>query len=765
MAEADVVSAIASPGRSPDLAGWSVLRRLFNGLPGRKTAGRVASWWPPPQAWVHAWGTLAAGLLALYVAFFAQLDSPGSALTTVVIVSGPLHGMVLSKGLWRFLGTVAGVVMSITMIALFSQTPMLFIIVLSVWMGLCVYVSSLLRYFRAYAAVLAGYTLSLVALPAAEAPLHIFQLAFGRVAVVTVGVVCCALVKGVLSLHVGRQRLRPALAGGLVGTATLAAQALDHAADPDRAPDPATTGAAGLDPVQRMLTERLTSLDGLIEAAASESAETAQEAPAVRLFVSVMSGILTLATSAPEAMRHGGGSGLPRPLVEYCDAVRDLLRDIRTIGGFLSDDMVGRLAGLREMGTQAVTAMTAPRHEDGAPADGAPVGGDDEADLDMLGSLALASRLDGVVVELIQAQELLSAIEAGRSGETVTPVTYHRDKRQALVNGGRAMLATLASGIFWIVTAWPQGAMMMAGVLPACALMGAADQPDKATLGFAKGVALAAVAAYVCEFHMMALSNGFPLLALALSPFILLGILLSVTPRTAGIFTGFLIFFTVFVSPRNEMSYDLAGFLNSTGAMVAGIAIVTVVFRILWPVDTFRVARRLVRDMCADVAWLAYGGGRKRPGTVLSRMQDRLARLSTRLVNRPQRSDYVEGGLATLRIAHEVIKLHRVLDTLTLSAPLEEGVRSALAAVARLPSNPGAIVAATQHVQRMLLAAARQSSGDAAVAHWRAAVAFYEISRMIGRHLPFFAGRPVGGGAAPLTLSPTVYPPTAPKVS
>lgn len=289
--------------------------------------------------------------------------------------------------------------------------------------------------------------------------------------------------------------------------------------------------------------------------------------------------------------------------------------------------------------------------------------------------------------------------------------------------------------------------------------MGAADQPDKATLGFAKGVTLAAVAAYVCEFHMMAPSNGFPLLALALSPFILLGTLLSVTPRVAGIFTGFLIFFTVFVSPRNEMSYDLAGFINSTGAMVAGIAIVTVVFRILWPVDTFRVARRLVRDMCADVAWLAYGGGRKRPGTALSRMQDRLARLSTRLVNRPQRSDYVEGGLATLRIAHEVIKLHRVLDTLTLSAPLEEGVRSALAAVARLPNNPGAIVAATQHVQRMLLVAAREASGDAAVAHWRAAAAFYEISRMIGRHLPFYAGRSAGGAV----ISPTV-PLTAPKV-
>lgn len=80
------------------------------------------------------------------------------------------------------------------LIALFVQTPVLFIFGLAAWIGLCTAIASLLRYNRSYAVVLAGYTVTLVAFGAISDPDKIFELATSRIAVVTIGVLSTALV-------------------------------------------------------------------------------------------------------------------------------------------------------------------------------------------------------------------------------------------------------------------------------------------------------------------------------------------------------------------------------------------------------------------------------------------------------------------------------------------------------------------------------------------------------------------------------------------
>ena len=58
---------------------------------------------------IFAVKTFAASLLALYIAFWAGLDDPRWAFLTVYIVSQPDSGLVLAKGFYRILGTIAGV--------------------------------------------------------------------------------------------------------------------------------------------------------------------------------------------------------------------------------------------------------------------------------------------------------------------------------------------------------------------------------------------------------------------------------------------------------------------------------------------------------------------------------------------------------------------------------------------------------------------------------------------------------------------------------
>ncbi len=61
------------------------------------------------------------------------------------------------------LGTLAGAVMSMVLIACFPQDRLLFLGSLAVWAAGCAFVATLLRNFASYAASLAGYTTAIIA--------------------------------------------------------------------------------------------------------------------------------------------------------------------------------------------------------------------------------------------------------------------------------------------------------------------------------------------------------------------------------------------------------------------------------------------------------------------------------------------------------------------------------------------------------------------------------------------------------------------------
>jgi len=671
------------------------------------------SWLPsfPAKAWYHAISTLVAAMLALYVSFALELDSPGSSVVTVLIVSSPLPGMVLSKGIWRFVGTFVGVAISIVLIACFAQSPPAFILSLAIWLGLCTYVSSLLRYFRAYAAVLAGYTISLVALPAADNPDLIFDLATGRIAVVTVGILCTALVKSLLVLEVGERRLKPALEGAFAATAEFAAQALDL--------------EPGLPQRRKMVADRLTALDPLILAAANESAATAQQAPAVRLFVSILINIVTLASSVRDALASVPADGpVAAAITPLRDMVRDLLRTLCGTSAFLSPATTHALAAARQAaaGLSGDLALTC------AP--------------EILDVLALAARLQDIVEQLQFARGHLICIIEGKTGRSVTPISYHRDQRAAAINGLRAAIATLVAGTFWIATAWSAGTQMLAAVLPVCALLGTSDYPEKASMAFSRGIALAGVLAVICEFFLLARVDGFPLLVVVFGPFIIVGCLYATLPKHAGSATGFLIFFTTFVGFRNPMQYDVAAMLNTVFAFILGALCGVLVFRIVWPFNINHEVRRMIGQMRANLRDLA---DRHRPPISLTMwettMHDRLSRLSTRLATSPDRAAVIEGGMAAIHIGREMMRAQMMLGSLTLSEDAARSVDAAWRALRGLAVAPDAAAEATKLAALKLLAASGEDlAEDEQTSLVRAAAAHHEIALLLARHRAFFAG-------------------------
>jgi uncharacterized membrane protein YccC len=139
-----------------------------------------------------------AAVLSLLGSFWLQLQSPSSAMITVMILAEPTRGQVLEKAVYRLVATAIGIVVSIVMVGALSQSRELLLAAFAMWLGLCVYACGLLDGYRAYAAVLSGYTVAFVAIQPIDDPSHVFELAMERGAAIVVGVLSLTLVNTLL---------------------------------------------------------------------------------------------------------------------------------------------------------------------------------------------------------------------------------------------------------------------------------------------------------------------------------------------------------------------------------------------------------------------------------------------------------------------------------------------------------------------------------------------------------------------------------------
>jgi uncharacterized membrane protein YccC len=107
--------------------------------------------------------TAAAAILALALAYWLELSDPQWATLTVYILAQPTVGGALAKGAWRAVGTVAGGLIGLVLVALFSQAAELLVAATVLLVGASFYAGARLRNFTSYGVLLGGYTMLLVA--------------------------------------------------------------------------------------------------------------------------------------------------------------------------------------------------------------------------------------------------------------------------------------------------------------------------------------------------------------------------------------------------------------------------------------------------------------------------------------------------------------------------------------------------------------------------------------------------------------------------
>ncbi|MFD1333865.1 FUSC family protein, partial [Methylopila musalis] len=176
---------------------------------------------------VFALRTAAAALLAAYAAFTINLPQAATSMMTVFIVSQPLAGMVLSKSLFRIVGTVVGASVAVLFAGLFAQTPELMVGAASLWIGACVAVSVLMRDApSAYGALLSGYTVAIIAFPNVDAPQAVFLAALDRGAEICVGIVAATVLSQTLFPQTAADALKRATGAAVGAVMAFAADTL-----------------------------------------------------------------------------------------------------------------------------------------------------------------------------------------------------------------------------------------------------------------------------------------------------------------------------------------------------------------------------------------------------------------------------------------------------------------------------------------------------------------------------------------------------------
>jgi uncharacterized membrane protein YccC len=677
-------------------------------------AGTIGRWYaafakaaPPLLFALRLW---AAVCLALFVAFWLELDDPFWAGTSAAIVCQPQLGASLRKGWFRIVGTVVGATMIVVLTACFPQDRIAFLVLLAVWCSLCAFAATVLRNFASYSAALAGYTAAIIAAnnlgATGGASSDVFLLAVTRASEICIGIACAGIVLAGTDLGGAQRRLAESfaqLAAEIMGRfgrmlAHAEAQLVDTKVE------------------RRELVRRVIALDPVIDQALGESSHMRYHSPKLQTATYGLFGALdgwravaTHLSRLPETARRHAAHIILRILPSEFLSLPEADSPVPWIADPLA---------LHRLCKEAVRTTIA------LPADTPSLRLlADETVKVLAGMLDV---LDGLALLVDAPHHPSPDVRDFRPSEP--------DWLPALINAARAFLAIGAVELFWVATAWPNGVSAIVFVTILVVLLSPkGDLAYGGALVFALGTGSAVVFAAAVKFAMLPALQTFPAFCAALGVFLLpagFAMAASRQPAVTTALTAMAVNFNALLAPTNEMNYDTAQYYNSALAIVVGCGVAPLAFSLLPPLSpAFRV-RRLLALTSRDLRRLAIAAVLPAPGRWESRIVGRLIALPGQATPL-QRAQL----LAALSVGTEIIGLRQMATRLGTAAELDAALDDI-----GLGHSTEAIAKLRQFDVR--LASTRESGAAATMAlQWRGRVLI--ICEAIAEHGHYFdAGAP-----------------------
>lgn len=579
--------------------------------------------------------TFVAAMLALLIALIFDLQNPYWAVGTVYIVSHPLSGASTSKALYRLLGTAIGGAMTVILLPNLVNAPVLLILAIGLWIGVCLAISLLDRTPRSYVFMLAGYTTALTGFPIVDSPDTAFTYATARVVEIAVGIICTALVSRLFFPRHAGPVLAKRIDNWMAQAGTLLKQTLEG-----RGQDPQLTALG------RKLAAEAVDLRSFSTHVAYDTSSYRDLLGLSRTLQRRMVAILPIISGLADVLatlsRDTNGR-MPPALAALIAEVSQWLDS----GESLSEDKrAAFLASMASAGDEARTLAEWP---------------------ELLVHNAVARLRDLIQIWsdcLDVKQDITSgtkhALRWRRYGMSLDERPMHKDYGMALYSGLSAMFATCVACAFWIFTGWSSGnaSAMMAGVV--FCLFAGLDDPLPMMRQFLYASIAAMGVAFVIEFAALPLIHSYiplaAILGLALFP---AGILVA-KPRTMLYGLAFGVNLPNMLSLQDRLNLDFETFINSNVALCFGLVLACVTIAIIRSVGAEWSAVRLLRAGWADIAAVARNPRGADVTPLLHRMVDRFGLAAPRLAAIQAGSDAVEADmLKDLRNGLNIVDLHR----------------------------------------------------------------------------------------------------------
>jgi len=558
---------------------------------------------------IFAIKTFIAGMLALFVSFELDLINPMWSIGTVLIIANPYSGMVSSKCVYRVIGTMGGAVVALTLTPHLINTPWLFTVVLSLWVGFALYVSLLDRTPRSYAFMLAGYSTAMIVFNAITYidQYNIFDIALARVIEISIGVISSAVVSAtILPMHIG-SAIKQRVIKTLKDTENLFANLLTA--------DPQQNNTQLLATITRDTTDI--------------------HALAVHL-----------------SYEKGELHGMTKPLQEMLHQISMVVANLVALS-----ERIKQLQELRFIETHSEKLQQLSAHvvhfleQKDLIIDENILQLPDEFESDFLSLMESASTHQQVLVaamkmdvrhfisNVLAVKVLWQRIQQGNKEipDDITPMTtkypsLHRDHGVAIRGGISAVLITFIVTGGWIISGWKAGFMMaQMGAVTACILT-ALDNPVPVLRIFIWGSIASAVLVFVYAFGIFPHVTTFWELGLVLLPMFLFAVSMMANQMLMPVGMVLGINTMMGLNLHNAYSMDAVSYLDGSFAMILGVLVSLVVIDVVRAMSPDTSASRILalhyRAM-RQAIYLPYGLDFK---VHLRSMLDRIGILNSKVV-------------------------------------------------------------------------------------------------------------------------------------
>jgi uncharacterized membrane protein YccC len=646
--------------------------------------------------------------LALYIAFWLQLDNAYWAGTAAAIIHQPQLGASLRKAQFYLIGTCTGAVIAVVLAGLFPQQPVVFLAALAAVGAGSAFLATVLHNFASYAAAQAGFTAAIISGDSfgATGGLNgqVFLLAVTRASEICIGIVCSTVLLAVTDRGGARRRVAELFAillAEITGGFTR------------------TLGLAGAEPLSESqsiryeLARRTIALDPVIDQAIGETSGLRARLSVLRTSLNSLLRAVSSWRAVSVRLSRQSNDTAQQDAHAILDDITPELRSVlesRMPRRWMADP--GRL---REIVKATIQRLQA-----------APLGTPSLRLLADQTAKVLACAVDG-----LDALALVTGVDARADRDLRRVPLYVPDWLPAFVNAVRAFVAIAGVALFWIVTAWPSGAESIILVVLVVVLFAPfGDQAYAVSTTFVVGVAVACVFAAIIKFAALPGVDSFAAFSIIIGLYLVpIGALISRQWQPAMSFAMGVIFLLV-LAPENQMTYDTAQFYNAALALLAGCGAATLSFRLLPPLSPAFRTRRLLALTLRDLRRLATGPLPRKSDDWEGLMYSRLAVLPDQ-AQPLQRAQLVEA----IFTGTEIICLRRIAPRLGVGTELA----AALATLAR--GNSAAATAQLALIDRRLAVLADQDA--AAPLPLEARSSILALSDVLTLYAPYFdAGAP-----------------------